>query len=586
MADKKISQLPPAAALTGDELVPVVQSGVTLQSTAGAIRGTAASLPGFDDAAEAVADDVLAAHTGAADPHPQYATPAEAAAAAPVQSVAGQIGAVVLLKSDVGLGSVDNTADIDKPVSTATLSALAGKQATLVSGTTIKSINGESLLGAGNLEIAGAGDVDGNTVKVTVKSLTRAQLDAAAADALLAVGEPYLITDEDRIAVGTSASAYASFAKEGEVAAPVEVVAPPVNVSPASGATEVSRTATLTGGSYSSSTGVAQGAVRAQVSATSDFSGALLYDSGEKPPSNTVAIPSGTLSNSSSVYWRVAYKSASGLWSDWSLPTVFTTRTADLVMTGGTVTSVGGYNIHTFTGSGSLVVPEAILADVLVVAGGGSGGNGVGGGGGGGGVQYRVAQALSAGTYAVTVGAGGAAAVGDTSDGKKGGSSSIGTTVTAVGGGGGGGNTKPGLSGGSGGGGAGTGALGGAGTASQGYAGGSGSPDGIGSGGGGGGQAGKNSLGGTAGAGGAGFACGISPVSTHYAGGGGGAVQTGYGTAGGAGGSGGGGAGAMTNGFAGTANRGGGGGGGGYDGAFYAGGAGGSGIVIVRYLKE
>ena len=113
MADKKISQLPPAAALTGDELVPVVQSGVTLQSTAGAIRGTAASLPGFDDAAEAVADDVLAAHTGAADPHPQYATPAEAAAAAPVQSVAGQIGAVVLLKSDVGLGSVDNTADID-----------------------------------------------------------------------------------------------------------------------------------------------------------------------------------------------------------------------------------------------------------------------------------------------------------------------------------------------------------------------------------------------------------------------------------------------------------------------------------------
>ena len=72
----------------------------------------------------------IGAHTGAADPHPQYATPAEAAAAAPVQSVAGRTGAVVLLKSDVGLGNVDNTSDLAKPVSTATQTALNGKSDT------------------------------------------------------------------------------------------------------------------------------------------------------------------------------------------------------------------------------------------------------------------------------------------------------------------------------------------------------------------------------------------------------------------------------------------------------------------------
>lgn len=40
-------------------------------------------------------------------------------AAAPVQSVNGQTGVVVLTKADIGLGNVDNTSDADKPVSTA-----------------------------------------------------------------------------------------------------------------------------------------------------------------------------------------------------------------------------------------------------------------------------------------------------------------------------------------------------------------------------------------------------------------------------------------------------------------------------------
>ncbi|HBU15725.1 MAG TPA: hypothetical protein DEF16_13700, partial [Gemmobacter sp.] len=43
-----------------------------------------------------------------------------------VESVAGKAGAVALVKADVGLGNVDNTADANKPVSTAQAAAIAG----------------------------------------------------------------------------------------------------------------------------------------------------------------------------------------------------------------------------------------------------------------------------------------------------------------------------------------------------------------------------------------------------------------------------------------------------------------------------
>jgi len=43
---------------------------------------------------------------------------------APVTSVAGKVGAVSLVKGDVGLGNVDNTTDVSKPISTATQNAL------------------------------------------------------------------------------------------------------------------------------------------------------------------------------------------------------------------------------------------------------------------------------------------------------------------------------------------------------------------------------------------------------------------------------------------------------------------------------
>ena len=45
-----------------------------------------------------------------------------------VTSVAGKVGVVTLVKADVGLGNVDNTSDVNKPVSTAQATAIATKQ--------------------------------------------------------------------------------------------------------------------------------------------------------------------------------------------------------------------------------------------------------------------------------------------------------------------------------------------------------------------------------------------------------------------------------------------------------------------------
>lgn len=50
--------------------------------------------------------------------------------------------------------------------------------------------------------------VDGNENELRFRRLTKAQLDAAAIASELAIGEPYWISDESRVAIGISVSAY------------------------------------------------------------------------------------------------------------------------------------------------------------------------------------------------------------------------------------------------------------------------------------------------------------------------------------------------------------------------------------------
>ena len=272
--------------------------------------------------------------------------------------------------------------------------------------------------------------------------------------------------------------------------------------------------------------------------------------------------------------------------------------------TGGTVTEVGNYRLHTFTTSGTVNFTVATLGnspntvvEYLVVAGGGAGGNDramgyAGGGGGAGGFLTATSFSVLPTSYTVTVGAGGAVGPSATV-GSPGGNSVFGT-ITATGGGvGARGHNIAGGPGGSGGGGSGgsSGGAGGTSTASpnQGNNGGAGRPTWFGGGGGGAGAVGEGNADKTN-TGGVGLASSITGSSVYYAGGGGAGTQTNSADPNNAGGNGGGGTGGSRSediaATAGGVNLGGGGGGGEYNASVDTGGAGGSGIVIIKYLFQ
>jgi hypothetical protein len=245
--------------------------------------------------------------------------------------------------------------------------------------------------------------------------------------------------------------------------------------------------------------------------------------------------------------------------------------------------------VQSFTtvGNTTWTAPVSGNIRVLVVAGGGGGGIQVGGGGGAGGLIHNTSYSVTANqSYAITVGAGGAATGSSSSPGSNGLNSIFGN-LTAIGGGGGGSHANNGVStsGGSGGGGGGgvSGGTGGSpGTAGQGNSGGVGrTSNWAGGGGGGAGFAGAAGGVGFGGNGGNGLLIDITGSAVYYAGGGGGCSDGN--NSGSSGGLGGGGAGRsnVANGVQnGTANTGGGGGGVRDTGSP---GNGGSGIVIVRY---
>jgi hypothetical protein len=126
-----------------------------------------------------------------------------------------------------------------------------------------------------------------------------------------------------------------------------------------------------------------------------------------------------------------------------------------------TITSSSGeiatrtFNGATYTcirSSGTLTVHKAISgAEIFIIAGGGGGSFSAGGGGGAGGAAYISNASIPAGTYAVTVGTGGAGSSFDGGNGTNG-TNSVGFGITVYGGGG-GHHTSTGNTGGCGGGG-------------------------------------------------------------------------------------------------------------------------------------
>jgi len=104
---------------------------------------------------------------------------------------------------------------------------------------------------------------------------------------------------------------------------------------------------------------------------------------------------------------------------------------------GGTETTSGNKKIHTFTSPGNFVVSSSGDVDYLLIGGGGGAGYDVGGAGGAGGLHYKEDHPVSATTYAVTIGGGGAPGPGQSQRGRFGGDSTA-FDVTAGGGAGGG----------------------------------------------------------------------------------------------------------------------------------------------------
>jgi len=245
-----------------------------------------------------------------------------------------------------------------------------------------------------------------------------------------------------------------------------------------------------------------------------------------------------------------------------------------------------------YSTTGNLDLSLGFVAEYLIVGGGGGGGADIGGGGGAGQFIESSVNTVTAQSYTVTVGNGGAGGGTSGANGADGGDSSV-FSITAVGGGGGGGLTSAGSSGGSGGGGGGGGNTA-SGTATAGNNGGSGTgiaAEAVGGGGGGAGGVGGNGGGQRGGDGGAGLSSSITGASVAYAGGGGGGAnndpdsfsQNGNGDGSARGGNGGWSA-AATNGANNSGS--GGGGGGNIQIDTFPGGAGGSGIVVVRYQGD
>ena len=152
-----------------------------------------------------------------------------------------------------------------------------------------------------------------------------------------------------------------------------------------------------------------------------------------------------------------------------------------MVATGGVVTTVGNYKVHTFTVNGTFAItqaPSVSNVEMLLVGGGGGGAGGgknVGGGGGGaGGYVYSTPTVTTTGSFTVAVGTGGSGGVynGTGTSGTNSTISGNGIVFTAVGGGKGGTAATTAANGGSGGGISGAVGPAGTGTTGQGYAGG------------------------------------------------------------------------------------------------------------------
>ena len=279
----------------------------------------------------------------------------------PLVLVAGQLQELPstdsFAKADVGLGNVDNTSDANKPVSTAQQAALNGKENTgtaaaavaahtaasdphpqyqvdLVSGTNIKTINGQSILGAGNIKIQGGvgptlqGDTapyvtQTKTYQITNYSSFSSYTASASAGTASLVGDTITFT-----APATAGSVNLTITVDGQPTAFVinvqaAGVAKPTNTSPVDGATGVPNSPTLQSSAF-----VAFGLTDTHLASrwTVYQGGTQVHSSGWRTDALTsYSVPAGVMSVSTAYTWTVEHRGNALGDSPASTATSFTT---------------------------------------------------------------------------------------------------------------------------------------------------------------------------------------------------------------------------------------------------------------------
>lgn len=142
-----------------------------------------------------------------------------------VASVNGYTGVVSLTKSDVGLSAVDNTADADKPVSTATSTALSGKEPTITAGSagqywtgskTWSTLNAAAVSGA---EATANKDAANGYAGLDASSkLAIANIPTGTTSSTVAIGDDSRITGAEQSANKGTASGYCGLDGSSKVA--------------------------------------------------------------------------------------------------------------------------------------------------------------------------------------------------------------------------------------------------------------------------------------------------------------------------------------------------------------------------------
>ena len=94
----------------GDGVLEIVSDGsLTVIGGTGPVATVSATASSVGADPDGTAAAAVAAHVALPDPHPEYTTPAEAAAAAPVQSVFGRDGDVVAIAGDYTATQISST---------------------------------------------------------------------------------------------------------------------------------------------------------------------------------------------------------------------------------------------------------------------------------------------------------------------------------------------------------------------------------------------------------------------------------------------------------------------------------------------